>query len=259
MKQSGGFAHVAAMTHQGARRVSNEDTVLVGRWLRSTPMDGPQSFVLPLDRPVLCMVADGMGGHAAGHEASRIACEYLSSVSDSIESEQQILDAVISADRSIAEAAMADPLMHGMGTTVAGVVMRRDGVWWFNVGDSAVFRYRNGFLRQISSDDIPFGEVPGRRSNRITQCLGGGISDVRLAPHSGYDLREPGSRYLICSDGLTDMLPMGAIEAELDLENPLETVSRLYRAAMVAGGNDNISIILVSWIEENLEEPNGEK
>jgi serine/threonine protein phosphatase PrpC len=80
-----------------------------------------------------------------------------------------------------------------------------------------------------------------------------------LAPHSGNDSREPGWRYLISSDGLTDMLPMSAIEAELDLADPFETVSRLYTAAMDAGGKDNISIILVSWCEGSLEKPHDER
>jgi len=222
-------------------------------------MDGPQRFHLPLIRPLLCMVADGMGGHAAGQEASRMVCEHLSSASTSMTSEDQVVDAVIAANDRITSAGLAEPILRGMGTTVAGLVLRSDGVWWFNVGDSAVFRHRNGFLRQISTDDIPWGEVSGQRSNRITQCLGGGTSDVPLVPHSGNDLREPGSRYLICSDGLTDMLVMNAIEAAMDLADAFETVSRLYTAAMEAGGNDNISIILVSWAEENLEEPDGEK
>lgn len=249
-----GFIDVVAITHQGAKRSRNEDTILVGGWLRSTPMDVPQKFRLALDGPILCIVADGMGGHAAGHEASRIACKFLAAEASSMTSELAVVTAVIAAGDQIKKAAVSDAEFRGMGTTVAGLVMQPDGVSWFNVGDSGVFRHRNGFLRQISSDDIPLGEVAGRRSNRITQCLGGSEDDIAVAPHTGSEKLEHAWRYLICSDGLTDMLPAGDIEAEMELNDPFETVSRLHAAAMSAGGVDNISIILVSWVDQNLED-----
>ena len=251
-----GFIDVVAMTHHGAKRSRNEDTILVGGWLRSTPMDVPQKFRLALNGPIICMVADGIGGHAAGHEASRLACQHLRAEASSLTSEQAVAAAVIAAADQISEAALSNAEFWGMGTTVAGLVMESDGAFWFNVGDSGVFRHRNGFLRQISSDDIPLGEVAGRRSNRITQCLGGGENDIPVSPHTGREQLEHASRYLICSDGLTDMLTMGEIEAELDLDDPVGTVSKLHAAAMNAGGVDNISIILVSWAKETLEELN---
>ena len=248
-----GFIDVVAMTHQGAKRSRNEDTILVGGWLRSMPMDVPQKFRLALDGPILCVVADGMGGHAAGHEASRIACQFFAAEASSMTSELAVAAAVIAAGDQVMKAALSDAEFRGMGTTVAGLVMQPDGVFWFNVGDSGVFRHRNGFLRQISSDDIPLGEVAGRRSNRITQCLGGSDDDIAVAPHTGSEKLEYTLRYLICSDGLTDMLTMGEIEAELDCDDPVESVSKLHAAAMNAGGVDNISVILVSWAKETLE------
>jgi len=250
-----GFIDVVAMTHHGAKRLRNEDTILIGNWSRSTPMDVPKKFRLKLDAPILCMVADGMGGHAGGQEASRLACQYLGALATSLTSEESTAAAVIAAGDYIRVAALSDVAFRGMGTTVAGLVMKPNGAFWFNVGDSGVFRHRNGFLRQISSDDIPLGEVAGRRSNRITQCLGGSETDIPVAPHTGSEQLEHALRYLICSDGLTDMLTMGEIEAELDLDDPFETVSKLHAAAMDAGGGDNISIILVSWAKQTLEEP----
>lgn len=259
MMQSVVFVDVVAMTHQGARRLRNEDTILVGRWLRSTPMDSPQKFRLELDRPILCVVADGMGGHAAGHEASRMACEYLASDASSMTSEHAVASTIIAAGDRIRQASSADAELRGMGTTVAGLLIRLDGLCWFNVGDSSVFRHRNGFLRQISLDDIPIGEIAGRRSNRITQCLGGSEGDIPIEPHTASEHIVREWRYLICSDGLTDMLRVGDIEAELELDDPVEIVSRLHAAAMNAGGTDNISIILVSWVDQTVEEPHGEK
>ncbi len=112
---------------------------------------------------------------------------------------------------------------------------------WFNVGDSRLYRYHRGRLAQLSVDDTP----PGRRSGVITQSLGGGEPPPKIAPHVGQERLLDPSRFLLCSDGLTDMLDDKDIEDCLALADP-EAVVNLFERAMRAGGVDNISIVLVS-------------
>ena len=112
---------------------------------------------------------------------------------------------------------------------------------WFNVGDSRLYRDRGGAFDQLSIDDVP----PGPRSGLITQTLGGAPFFVPIAPHSGGQELTLPSRFLLCSDGLTDMLE--ELQIETAMANPDEdAVHAMFAAAMQAGGADNISIMVVS-------------
>jgi serine/threonine protein phosphatase PrpC len=134
----------------------------------------------------------------------------------------------------------ADRRLLGMGTTVVGVALAARVVW-FNVGDSRLYRVAGG-LTQLSSDDVP----PGPRDGTITQTLGGlWPPGEAIAPHVGAEPLAAPARYLLCSDGLTDMLDDAEIAACLGCTDA-DAVMRLFEAAMRAGGRDNISIVLVS-------------
>ena len=135
----------------------------------------------------------------------------------------------------------ADRSFRGMGTTVAGLLLSAARVLWFNVGDSRVYRYRDGSLQQLSVDHVP----PGLRSGIITQSLGGGFGFVPIEPDIGADDLAVPSRWLVCSDGLTDMIDDTEIARCLE-DNDEEAARKLFEAAMAAGGDDNISIILTS-------------
>ena len=147
----------------------------------------------------------------------------------------------------------ADHSLLGMGTTVAGLMLAPGRAVWFNVGDSRLYRCRDGRIEQLSVDDVP----PGPRSGLITQTLGGAPVFVPIAPHiGGQELMLP-SRFLLCSDGLTDMLPDDEIERAL-AESDEDAVRALFAAAMQAGGVDNISVIVVSVREGELRMANSE-
>jgi serine/threonine protein phosphatase PrpC len=109
------------------------------------------------------------------------------------------------------------------------------------VGDSRIYQCSEGRLEQLSVDDVP----PGPRSGLITQTLGGAPYFVPIAPHTGrLELALP-SRFLLCSDGLTDMLDDAEIERALAGSDE-DAVRALFAAAMQAGGADNLSVIIVS-------------
>lgn len=241
-------ARVSALTHRGAVRPWNEDAIAVESWIRSASMNKPYSVSFPLAAGVVCLVADGMGGHASGHIASDLAARTILAGKDRLYSADDVASIISEACDAIYQAMTDHPERSGMGTTIAGLVLREDRVIWFNVGDSLVFSYSNGFLRQRSIDDVSQG-INGEtnaRSGAITQSLGGTPSPVAICPHIGLDdgTPAPGMRFLLCSDGITDMLSLRAIEAAIS-DDDLATVESLFAQAMEAGGTDNISIILV--------------
>jgi serine/threonine protein phosphatase PrpC len=135
----------------------------------------------------------------------------------------------------------ADHSLLGMGTAVVGLILASKRVVWFNVGDSRLYSCREGRPEQLSVDDVP----PGPRSGLITQTLGGAPFFVSIAPHTGgQELMLP-SRFLLCSDGLTDMLADAEIERALAGSDE-DAARALFAAAMQAGGADNVSVIVVS-------------
>jgi serine/threonine protein phosphatase PrpC len=238
-----------AFTHQGAVRPANEDTIAVGDRVMSAPMAAPESFELEIARPVVCLVADGMGGHTAGDVASRAVAEYLVQRAARAVDEAALAQLLAEANGELFELMRDRPALGGMGTTVAGVVVNPSGSLVFNVGDSRVYRIEAGRLEQLSTDDTPGPKLADGRtaaitSHLITQTLGGAYEAIAIEPHL---LEPPASareRYLICSDGLSDLVPRDALEADLG-EHDRDSVQALFAAAMAAGGRDNISIVML--------------
>lgn len=238
-----------AFTHQGALRPENQDTIAVADWIRSEPMMEPRTIERDLGQPVLALVADGMGGHAAGEVSSRVAAEYLVS-----QAARAIDEAAVTAllhEASAEQFALMEelPRFEGMGTTVAGIALSPGAVVVFNVGDSRVYRYDGRGLIQLSTDDTPGPKEPDGRTAVyttpiITQTLGGCDSLDEIEPHLLSEPLRPDVRYLICSDGLTDLVDLTEIHAGVG-EDDRKSVLALFEIAMARGGGDNISIILV--------------
>ncbi len=230
----------AAFCHRGLLRENNEDSITVAGWVAGVEMSAPRRSRHALAEPLLFAVADGMGGHAGGEVASRYAIKRLAAERVGAGAADIVARlALINAE--LYRTMKAVPALRGMGTTVAGLLLTAKRAAWFNVGDSRIYRQRNGRLEQLSIDDVP----PGARSGIITQTLGGASTLVPITPHvDEEDLVLP-SRWLICSDGLTDMLDDGEIECAMAASDE-EALRALFTAAMAAGGADNISIVLVS-------------
>jgi serine/threonine protein phosphatase PrpC len=232
---------VTALSHRGAVRPSNEDTIAVAAWISDKEaMVTPRRFRHLLAQPLLLAVADGMGGHTGGEVASHYAVKGL------VETQIGPTAAEVRArlgqiNAELYETMRAVPSLLGMGTTVVGLLLSASRALWFNVGDSRIYRCRGGRLAQLSMDDVP----PGRRTGLITQTLGGSAVFLPIEPHIGEDDLLLPSRWLLCSDGLTDMLDDDEIERALAAGDE-DAVRHLFTAAMQAGGTDNISIVLVS-------------
>lgn len=239
----------SALTHPGNVRKSNEDSMLVtGR---------------------VVAVADGLGGHAAGEVASKIAVDRMRELGD-VENlhPDQIIDAILDTNGLILAAVRDHPDNAGMGTTLAGVgVVTMDGAEHcvvFNVGDSRVYRLVGGDFSQVSVDHSEVQELQDAgqispeaaafypRRNIITRCLG---TDPAPLPDLWVFVPSPYERFVVCSDGLSGEVDDAAIAATVQqAATPKEAAESLLQQALGGGGRDNVTVIVVDMANSS-EEP----
>jgi protein phosphatase len=208
------------------------------------------------------VVADGMGGHAGGQEASRIATQaiqsYLEDHWNAYEPSDMLLrSALLHANEAILEDQRSHPSRSDMGTTVVAVMFREDAnPWCAHIGDSRLYRLRGSKLEQITEDHtwvaraMKFGEITPEQARAhpwrhvLAQCLGREeLYQMDIQPVSV----QPGDRLLLCSDGLTeelsDQLIATYLQASWGCEN---AVMALVNAAKDHGGRDNITVVVVA-------------
>ncbi|MEV5321648.1 PP2C family serine/threonine-protein phosphatase [Streptomyces sp. NPDC052687] len=247
------YVAVSALSHPGLRRTGNEDSLVIGPWtLCATVTESPQTLVFPLGSPLVVAVADGLGGHPGGDLASSLVVRGLASNGSDLGTEAAVRDLLDACNRAVYDAAGGD--MGGelatMGTTVAGVVVRDDSLLVFNVGDSRVLALSPDGLRQLSVDDSPPLEPGQRTTSLVTQSLGGSPVFRAVHAHVTPVPLSPGERYLICTDGVTDPLTNDVIEDVLREHDDGRAAFELWRAAIEAGGPDNITLAVVRVGEE---------
>jgi serine/threonine protein phosphatase PrpC len=221
------------------------------------------------DEVALAILADGMGGYNAGEVASNMATTFIrtelgrwlreaSAQANDAEVRRAMDICVDNANRAIFNAANTTPQYAGMGTTLVVAVFRDGRLLLGHVGDSRCYRLRAGKLEQITRDHsllqeqidagliTPEQAAVSSNKNLVTRAVG--VEDGVLLETHQHDVL-PGDLYLMCSDGLSDMLADADIERLLlaGVEaTPLEgTAKVLIDAANEAGGKDNISVILV--------------
>lgn len=239
----------AALTNVGSTRTSNQDCILAGAWSEQRSMSVPYTFEFSDAIGEVVLVADGMGGHRAGEQASRSAVEAFLSKECALQDQEELSDFLRDINKTVFDLAARDAQLNGMGTTIAGLICLSDRLLWFNVGDSKIFRFRDDFLRQLSVDDIASLTHDSRKPG-LTQALGGAPSFVDVHPHVGSEPMAAGWRYLVCSDGLTDVV--GTSEIEHILASSDEVASqRLLDAALAQGAPDNVSVILITVAAED--------
>ncbi|MFF5447828.1 PP2C family protein-serine/threonine phosphatase [Streptomyces sp. NPDC012888] len=240
------YIAVTALSHAGLLREHNEDSLAVGPWtLCGTVTDSPQTLLFPLGRPLVVAVADGLGGQPAGEVASALVVRRLAGFGHAVDGARTLEEALDLCNREVYAAAEARPELATMGTTVAGTLVLAESLLAFNVGDSKVYRVGPAGLRQVSVDDSPLPE-PGRRTTSlVTQVLGGSRGYGAVEPHIAPCPLTGDDRYLVCSDGLTDPVTDEEIEALLRVHDDGKAAFELWKAAIEAGGPDNITLALV--------------
>ncbi|MWA08963.1 PP2C family protein-serine/threonine phosphatase [Streptomyces sp. BA2] len=250
------YITVTALSHPGLVRDHNEDSLAVGPWtLCATMTENPQTLGFPLGNPLVVAVADGIGGQPGGEVASGLVVRQLASIGPSLDSEQAVHDALNACNHAVYAAAEENPELTTMGTTVAGVVLLGKELLVFNVGDSRVLDVgrggADGALRQVSVDDSP-PPAPGRRTTSIvTQALGGALRFSAITPHVSTSPLVGGERFLVCSDGLTDPVPEDTLAELLAAHDGGRAVFELWKAAIDAGGPDNITLALITVVDDD--------
>jgi PPM family protein phosphatase len=201
-------------------------------------------------------VADGIGGHKAGAYASREVVEALAKCAqispDGIAKELQ------DTNNRLHQAGVENPDLTGTGAAVVGLFAGEGGLFAFNVGDARLYRQEGGKYRQITRDDsveaMLVAEGLMRASDGIrpstmhalTQSIGGSRDIVKIEAHFHLLPVTSTARFLLCSDGLSDMLSQKEIERiVVPMLSASAAVDALFNAAMEAGGRDNITVAIV--------------
>ena len=242
----------AGKTDTGVVREQNEDSILM------------------LPHAQVYVVADGMGGHAAGEVASAMAIEAVSDYAntpvftrlDAVWPHyrtQAIFASYFEGNLRILKESIRNPARRGMGTTMVSLVVRETEAEIINLGDSRAYLIRDGKMRQVSHDHSLWQELIDRgelktpeeienypHKNIITQAMG---SRPEIAPDIFSNPIMPGDIYVLCSDGLTNELTDQQIEQIiLSHGNNLDAATdELVQKAKIMGGRDNISVVLVKF------------
>ncbi|HEX4728788.1 MAG TPA: PP2C family serine/threonine-protein phosphatase, partial [Jatrophihabitans sp.] len=230
----------AVRSDRGLVRGNNEDSVYAG--------------------PRLLAVADGMGGHAGGEVASKIV---IGSVEE-LDEDRPMADLIGALRRRIDEASAAlthaveqDPALRGMGTTLTAIRFAGSRIALVHVGDSRAYLLRNGQLSQITHDDtyvqslVDAGKLTAEeashhpRRSMILRALDGSEVDPDIS------IREArkGDRYLLCSDGLSDVVTAPTLLEALSAGTPQACADRLIELALRGGGPDNVTCIVADVVE----------
>jgi protein phosphatase len=248
---------VAGETNVGMKRTHNEDSFSI------------------IEDAGLYIVADGMGGHASGEVASKMAVdslkEFFASTAQDPErtwpykmdrskgyEENRLITGIKLANLRIYESAQRDPRQRGMGTTIVTMFAVEDGVYVAHVGDSRGYRIRDGKIEQLTEDHSLLNDyIKMKRltpeeianfphKNVIVRALG--MKDT-VKVDTRYEQPRAGDTYLLCSDGLsgpvTDPDMLDIVTNSSDLKT---AASRLIQRANEHGGPDNITVVLARWL-----------
>ncbi|WP_439565749.1 PP2C family protein-serine/threonine phosphatase [Microcella sp.] len=230
----------AAGSHVGKVRSNNQDSGYAGEHL----------FV----------VADGMGGHAGGDVASALAIQSIAHVdrdyTSAADAVEALRSALLEANQELAETVYEHPELAGMGTTVSGFVRIGDRLALAHIGDSRIYRWRNGVITQVTKDHtfvqrlVDSGRITAEeaavhpRRSVLMRVLG----DVDLTPEIDVEVLDtrPGDRWVLCSDGLSGYVTEQRVGELLD-ENPdaAAAVEALIEESLDHGAPDNVTVVIV--------------
>jgi PPM family protein phosphatase len=231
------------ITDPGIVRSVNQDSYYI---------DPQQRFVI---------VADGMGGHAGGQEASQIATKTIQAHleehwNSELSAAELLQEAITAANDNIIEDQVNNPERQDMGTTLVIVLFREDGSWYTHIGDSRLYRFREQKLAQVTEDHtwvaraMKMGDLSEEEAKThpwrhvLFQCLGRrDLPSVTVSPLEVC----AGDSLILCSDGLTEEVSDEEISDYLQKEADCQQiVENLVEAAKKAGGSDNITVVMVT-------------
>jgi len=213
----------------------------------------------------LFVVADGMGGHAGGDVASAAVIQHLVTIDDEYstpsEAEQALQNGLLTASDQLADLVAEHPELTGMGTTVSGIALIGRSVVVAHIGDSRIYRLRDGLLTQLTSDHtfvqrlvetgrITADEALHHPKRSVLMRVLGDVDAVPEIDTMIFDTR-PGDRWLLCSDGLSSYVEADTILSIMNDRLPTEsTTAALLKASYDAGAPDNVTVVLLDVGED---------
>lgn len=251
---------VATIVDKGLYKANNEDRVLINNHV----YDEIQFDVELVNSDVLLAVADGVGGENAGEIAASETLKRISNIyplSD-MDYEKTLNSVITDCCDHLTELALQNIEYEGMATTLAGLVIHKEAIFTFNLGNSRVYRYRNGMLRQLTHDHSVVQEMVdaglldnSKRDdisckNIITKYIGSnGIKfDPSIIEHE--IILQVGDIFCLSSDGIHDFVSIDEIERVLDKHTKLiDKAVELANVAKSKTDHDNLSIILLEVVE----------
>lgn len=226
------------------RSVNQDNYICNGRCAPPDETDGKASFTgsALLGKPMLFGVFDGVGGEERGELAAYIAALSASEARFNGDAVSALGKYCIEANERICRYAK-ESSVAAMGTTAALLLFAKRNITLCNVGDSRIYRYSGGAIQQISKDHAvaaPHGKKP-----LLYQSLGIPAEKMIIEPYFSQGRCVAGDRYLICSDGLSDMVAVQEMSAALTEKRIDIAANRLMACALENGGRDNITLILL--------------
>ncbi|MGB4712749.1 MAG: PP2C family serine/threonine-protein phosphatase [Pontimonas sp.] len=243
----------AASSHIGKVRATNQDSGSVGRHLY--------------------VVADGMGGHAGGDVASAIAVQHLYGLDHPYasveEAREQLFRSILDAGAELTQAVVQHPELTGMGTTVSAMIRVKSSMVIAHIGDSRIYRLREGVLEQITADHtfvqrlVDSGRITPEeaavhpRRSVLMRVLG----DVDAEPEIDTHIidTQPGDKWLLCSDGLSGYVSeRDMAETLLTVDDPELVCHKLITQSLSEGAPDNVTVVIVRVSEDSDTSPPAE-
>ncbi|WP_460490694.1 PP2C family protein-serine/threonine phosphatase, partial [Corynebacterium nasicanis] len=230
----------SVLSDRGLVRGNNEDSAYAG--------------------PQLLIIADGMGGHAAGEVASQLMVNHLERLdADPGDNDMLALLGGVAddANRQIAQAIREHPETDGMGTTLTALMFNGRSFGLIHVGDSRGYRLRDGHLEQITTDDTFVQSLVNEGKLDPADVSSHPQKSLILKAYTGRPVEptlrdldaRPGDRFLLCSDGLSDPVTATTIEQTLSEGSPSDAARRLIELALRSGGPDNITVVVADVVE----------
>ncbi|MBR0208941.1 MAG: serine/threonine-protein phosphatase [Oscillospiraceae bacterium] len=242
----------ACLCGTGKVRKNNEDNFFFdGRCLEAdnNGLKHPVTMTRTLRREVCVAVFDGMGGENFGELASFAAADCMQNTTRRLKDyfipERRFLQDMCLRINDAVVAKQKEMCTAHMGSTMVALYFSRDYVYVCNLGDSRAYRLRDGEFLQLSVDHVEKREDQPKKKMPLTQHLGISPEDFLIEPYIAKGELKAGDVYLLCSDGLTDMLSNLEIDEILSAgASPEECVQKLVDAAYEHGGKDNVTVIV---------------
>lgn len=242
----------ACLCNTGKVRKNNEDNFFFdGRCLEedNSGLKHPVAMTRTLRRELCVAIFDGMGGENFGECASFAAADTMQYMTRTLRDyfipERAFLNRICLKLNDAVVAKQKELLTERMGSTMVALYFSHGYVYVCNLGDSRAYRLRNGEFLQLSEDHVEKREGQQRKKAPLTQHLGIDPENFLIEPYIAKGELERGDQYLLCSDGLTDMLSNLEID-EILCASPTaeECAQKLVDAALEKGGRDNVTVIV---------------